>query len=295
MHAKHLLPFAVLALVGCGGPAKPVDAKAEIAAGAEQCLRYSFDVAAADFTRARAIATPGSEEWLQATLGLAVALHHEVPLSAKRISEEAAPLYEEAFTKGGRSLVAARAAIGRGRVAEERDEKDDPVDIDTARLWYQKVVDGWPEDPIAGEATLRLAESYIQTLEPELARKGAELAEARATAHPAEAWAGSLWQQAGDAWWIVLQDRDQAIRCLMKAEEAGLPDPARGWITLWRIATLAEAGGKRDIAIEHFRNIVIKFPSSGKAWEAQEHLRAFGVEPPVMRPPLDLGTMEGTP
>lgn len=294
-NTTFLIAVMVVALAGCGSQAKPLDAKAEIAAGTEQCLRYSFDLAADNFTRARALCAPGSEEYAQATLGLAVAIHHKVPLNAKRINEQAVPLYEEAFAKGGKSLVAARAALNRGRAAEERDEKDDPVDLDTARTWYQKAIDGWTDEAIAGEATLRLAESYIQTLKPDDVRKGVALAEARAASHPSQPWAGSLWQQAGDAWWIVLHDRDNAIRCLVKAEQAGLPDPARGWITIWRVATLAEDAGQKDLAIEHYRNIVIKFPSSGKAWEAQERLRALGVEPPTIRPPLDLGTMEDKP
>ena len=296
-HPNHACCIAliVLACAGCGDQAKTLDANAEIAAGTEQCLRYNFDLAAGNFTRARAASAPGSAEYAQATLGLAVAIHHKVPLNAKRINEQAVPLYEEAFAKGGTSLVAARAALSRGRAAEERDEKDDPVDLDTARTWYQKVIDGWAGEAIAGEATLRLAESYIQTLKPDDVRKGVTLAEARATSHPTQPWSGSLWQQAGDACWIILHDRDNAIRCLVKAEQAGLPDPARGWITIWRVATLAEDAGQKDLAIEHYRNIVIKFPSSGKAWEAQERLRALGVEPPTIRPPLDLGTMEDKP
>jgi len=296
-HQKPLLLVAAIALAlsGCGESSKPVDAKAEIAAGTEQCLRYSFDLAADHFVRARAAAAPGTEEWLQATLGLAVAIHHRVPLNAQRINEQAVPLYEEAFAKGGRSLTAARAALNRGRAAEQRDEKDDPIDAETARTWYKKVAEGWADDPIAGEATLRLVESYIQTLDAEQARTGIALGEARATSHPADPWTGSLWQQAGDAWWVVVHDRENAIRCLLKAEEAGLPDPARGWITIWRIATLAEEAGKREIAIDHFRRIVEKYPASGKGWEAQQRLRGLGVEPPPIRPPLDLGTPEAKP
>jgi hypothetical protein len=278
-----------MALGACGG-GKKADPKAEIASGVDLSLRYSFDVAEEHFARARAASEPGSEAWLEATLGLAVSLHHKVPLSARRTNEQAAPLYEEVFAKGGRSLLGARAALNRGRIAEERDEKDDPIDATTAAIWYGKVIDGWPDDPVAGEATLRAAACHIQTLDPAQVRRGIALAEARAAARPAELWAGSLWQLAGDTWWTVLFNRSESIRCLLKAQEAGLPDPSRAWITAWRIASLAEDDARPEIAIAQYRTVITKYPASGKGWEAQQRLIALGVTPPPMRPPLDLGT-----
>jgi tetratricopeptide (TPR) repeat protein len=292
---QSILIAALGALTSAQAGEKTVDAPALIAAGVQHSLHYSFDLAEKEFAEARAATEPGSEPWLQASLGLAVALHHRVPLSAARINEQAVPLYEEVFAQGGRSLLAARAALNRGRAAQERDEQSDTVDTPTAQLWYRKVIDGWPEEPIAGEATLRLAVTYIESFEPEAVRQGIALAEARAQSRPNEIWASSLWLLAGDSWWTVMGNRPDAIRCLLRAEEAGLPDPSRAWIPVWRIACLAELENQNDVAIEHFKRIITKYPASGKGWEAQQRLRALGVEPPQIRPPLDLGEAEGAP
>ena len=283
MKNRTLIPIASLLtvlLAGCGG-AKSVDPKAAIAEGAEFCIRYNFDLAVGSFASARAAAEPGSELWLQATLGLAVARHQQVPIELDRIAE-AARLYEEVAEKGGTSLLAARACLNRGRIAEQSDTNADVIDLAGARAWYQKVIDGWPEQPMAGEATLRLAVTWMQTLKPDDVRIGIRLCEERA-ARPGETWAGSLWKQAGDAWWLSLRDHTQAIRALAKCVETGHPDPARAWTTSWRIATLAEEIGDRPNALTYYRRIIERHPTSGRAWDAQNRMRALGAEPPPIK------------
>jgi hypothetical protein len=288
MRRIRYLVGVVLATTCARAAPLALDPDTLIAEGTRMCLHYSYDQAEKFFAAARSAADPGSQTWLEATLGLAVALHHRVPLSAQRIHEQAAPLYEEVFAKGGPSLLAAQAALNRGRIAQQRDEKADTVDNATAQLWYQKVIDGWPHDPIAGEATIRMAVSLIESFEPDQVRKGIALAEERAAAFPDQMWAGSLWQLAGDSWWTVLGNRAEAIRCLLQAEKFGFADPSRAWVPVWRIASLAKDEGKSDIAIEHFRAIITKYPSSGKGWEAQQHLIDMGIKPPLIKPPLDL-------
>ena len=291
-----MLGFAALLICsGCGDQAPQVDAKAELAAGVELSLRYSFDAAESRFAKARAASAPSSEGWLQATLGLAVALHHRVPLSAERIVGQAAPLYEEVVNKGGQSLLAARAAINRGRIAEQRDDSSDQIDAVTAIRWYQLVIDGWPDLPIAGEATLRLAACRIQCLDPAEVTAGIRLAETRAEAYPSELWAASLWHLAGEAWWVQLRNHKESLRCLLRAEAAGLPDRSNAWSTAWRIAALAELDGRRQVAIDHYLRVVTDFTSSGKSFEAQQRLIALGVAPPAIRPPLNLSDEGSAP
>jgi TPR repeat protein len=260
----------------------------ELDRGVELSLRYSFDKAREHFARARAAADTGSDLWLQATLGEAVAVHHEVPLSVERIEQIAVPLYEAVVAQGGHSLLAARAALHLGRFYEQRDVKLDTVQVEKASRWYRMVIDGWTAEEIAGEATLRLAVCSSQGLDPEHVRQGVDLAIARASSYPKQIWAASLWQFAGDLSWVVLHDREAAIRLLLKAEAAGLPDRSSAWVTAWRIAVLAEEAGQREVAIEHYRQIITEFSASGKAFEAQLRLRQLGVDPPALQAPLDL-------
>lgn len=281
MKNRTLISLAViLTCTGCGD-SQAKDPKAAIADGAECCVRYNFDLAAEAFAGARAASPAGSELWQQGTLGLAVSLHQQVPIEIGRIAD-AAKLYEEVAEQGGKSLLAARACLNRGRIAEQRDTNDDVVDLATARLWYQKVVDGWPDQPIAGEATLRLAVTWIQTLQPDAVRTGIRLCEERA-ARPGEVWAGALWKQAGDAWWMCLRDNSQAVQALVKCIEAGHPDPSRAWTTSWCIASLAEAAGDKSTALTYYRRIIERHPTSGRAWDAQNRMRALGAEPPPIK------------
>jgi tetratricopeptide (TPR) repeat protein len=281
MHSRLLMAAVVVLLCsGCGeGTSK--DPKTAIAAGSELCSSYSFDRAATHFAAARAIAEPGSDLWQQASFGLAVARQQEVPLSLDRIAE-AARLFEEVAERGGKSPVAAQACLNRGRIAEQMDVSADVLDLEGARRWYQRVIDGWTDQPIAGEASLRLAVTWIQTLKAEDVRTGIRICEERA-ARPGEAWAGALWKQAGDAWWINLGDRTESIRCLSKAIDAGLPDPSRAFLTVWRAAVIAEELGERETALKFYRRVIERHSNSGMAWDAQQRMRALGVEPPPIR------------
>lgn len=273
------LAFAVLAS-SCGEEASK-DPQAAIATGATLCGSYNFDRAATHFAAARTIAQPGSEAWLQATFGLAVARQQEVPIELPRIAEAAA-LFKEVVDRGGASPLAARACLNLGRIAELRDTSADLPDLPEARRWYQKVIDSWPDAAIAGEASLRLGVTWIQSLERADVEAGIAILEARA-ARPEEPWAGALWKQAGDAWWICLGERKQAIRCLARCIEAGHPDPSRAALTVWRAARLADEDGDREAALRFYRRIIERHPNSGMAWDAQQRMRELGVEPPPIR------------
>lgn len=282
MHPTTLIAIAALAvaLPGCGGTTTK-DPAAAISAGADFCGSYNFDLAAEQFAAVRAVSEPGSDNWTKATFGLAVARQQEVPIDLDRVAQ-AARLYEEVVEKGGKSPVAALACLHRGRIAEQKDTSADTVDLATARVWYQRVIDNWRDDPVAGEASLRLAVTWIQTLEPEQVRTGIKICEDRAS-RPNEPWAGALWKQAGDAWWVNLGQRAEAVRCLGRSIEVGCPDPSRAASTVWRAAKLADDGGDKDAALRFYRRIIERHPNSGMAWDAQNRMRELGVEPPPIK------------
>lgn len=281
MPTRLLLAIATaLLLSGCGEETSK-DPQVAIAAGAALCGSYNFDRAADHFAAARAIAQPGSEAWQQATFGLAVARQQEVPIELSRIAE-ATVLFKEVVEQGGASPLAAQSCLNLGRIAELSDTSVDKPDLPEARRWYQKVIDTWPDAPISGEATLRLGVTWIQSLERKDVEAGIAILEARA-ARPDEPWAGALWKQAGDSWWINLGDRKNAIRCLSRCIEAGHPDPSRAALTVWRAAKLADEDNDRETALKFYRRIIERHPNSGMAWDAQQRMRELGVEPPPIK------------
>ncbi|MBN8526013.1 MAG: tetratricopeptide repeat protein [Planctomycetes bacterium] len=281
MHTRLILA-AALASVFCGcGETTSKDPATAIAAGAGLCASYNFDRAAEHFAAARMLAPAGSEAWLQATFGLAVCRQQEVPIELPRVAEAAA-LFKEVVEKGGASPLAAQACLNLGRIAELRDTSADTPDLEEARRWYKQVVDTWPDAAIAGEASLRMGVTWIQSLERKDVEAGIAILEARA-ARPNEPWAGALWKQAGDAWWVNLGDRANAVRCLGRCIEAGHPDPSRAALTVWRAAKLADESGDRDAALGFYRRIIERHPNSGMAWDAQQRMRELGVEPPPIK------------
>lgn len=281
MHQRLLLVAALATLFSGCGEETSADPQAAIAAGAALCGSYNFDRAASHFAAARSLAQPRSEAWLQATFGLAVARQQEVPIEMSRIAEATA-LFTEVVDTGGLSPLAAQACLNLGRIAELRDTSSDTPDLPEARRWYQKIVDTWPDAAIAGEATLRIGVTWIQSLERRDVETGIAVLEARA-AKPGETWAGALWKQAGDAWWINLGDRANAIRCLANCIEAGHPDPSRAFQSVWRAAKLADESGDRETALKFYRRIIERHPNSGMAWDAQQRMRELGVEPPPIK------------
>lgn len=281
MYTRLLIAAACATVFSGCGETTSKDPSVAIAAGAVLCSSYNFDRAAIHFAAARAGSAPGSEPWLKATFGLAVARQQEVPIELSRVAEATA-LFTEIVDQGGTSPVAAQACLNLGRIAELQDTSADTVDLPTARRWYQKIIDTWPDSAIAGEATLRLGVTWIQTLERQDVMTGIALCEARA-ARPGETWAGALWKQAGDAWWINLGDRKNAIRSLSRCIEAGHPDPSRAYQTVWRAAKLAEEDGDRETALKFYRRIIERHPNSGMAWDAQQRMVALGAVPPPIK------------
>jgi TolA-binding protein len=272
--------YLAMLLGGCSQPVS-TDPETNIAEGAKLCASYTFDRAAEHFAEARTVSPYGSHSWQRATFGLAVSLQQQVPIDLGRTAQ-AAKLFEEVIHYDGNTPLAALACMNLGRIAEVLDTNADTVDLPEARRRYQQVIDKWPNAAIAGEASLRLAVTWIQTLERADVEKGIAILEARA-ALPGERWSGALWKQAGDTWWINLGDRVNAVRCLKNCLEAGHPDPSRASQTVWRAAKLADEVGDSATALQMYRRIIERHPNSGMAWDAQQRMREMGVEPPPIR------------
>ena len=275
--------LAMLLTSGCGeDPYAALSADQLLSQGLERTDRFDFEKAEPLYAAAASKSTPTEVVWRQATYARAVCLHQGTPTS-KALLLQAGTLYEEVVAKAPTSIEAANACLQLGRLAELEDFFDDPIDLPKAREWYGRILAGWPDQPVAGEALLALAGTWFQTLDKVEAARGAKLIEDWLAAHPHDPLAVVMWQNLGDACVQILGDKPRAIAALLKAEALGFVNNGRTHIPLWTLARLAQDQGDRALAIRCFERMVIEFPTAGKGWEAAERLRSLGVEPPPLK------------
>ncbi len=266
-------------ICSCGTP-PPIDVVQEITAGTAALGGFRFDLARQSFDRAASAAPANSVEWRQAVLGQAVCAQHIAPVTEAAITEAIA-LYRS--LAAGSTADAALATLHLGRMCEQIDFLGDTIDLPGAREHYRAVTTRWPDAAIAGEATVRLMGTYVQTLDPAQVREGITIAEARLASHPSDPWSGTLWQLISETWQRPLGEKAKAVDALRHAVAAGLAEPSRAWEMQWRLARLSEDLQDPASAIAAYREIVLHYPTSGKAWEAQQALKRLGQEPPPLR------------
>jgi tetratricopeptide (TPR) repeat protein len=255
-------------------------AEDRFARGLEAAMGFRFVDAVPDLRAELAECEPGSDRYFRASYLLAVSLHQQVPAHADALAEATA-IYERLWKEAGDRREAARAGLGLGRLADVKDLGADEVDQPTAWSWYRRVISRWPDDPVASEATLRLAESLAKTLDAGRAAEADAILTAWLVSHPQDPIAPAMYYLLGDIRHQILGDTPGAIQAFLSSDASGAP-AQRGWTLVWRIAVLAEESGDRDLAIRMWRRLVTGFPSSGRAFEAQLRLRRLGVEPPPL-------------
>lgn len=258
------------------------DAATLLSKAQDELSCFSFDVAADLFESAAAQSTRGSDAWLKGTLGLAMCLQQHSPPSPAKI-ERAAKLLRSVVDAAPKSECAARATMCLGRIEELSDYYGDEPQPEAARELYQKVVSDWPDDAIAGEATLRIAAIDVQTYETQKVQRGVALLESWLASHPHDPLASVMWKYIGDTCYRPLRDYRKAVESYRKADAIGLLERGREGPVYWRAAVLAERELKDfPAAIEFYTKIVLITPTSGKAYEAQLALKRLGAPVPEL-------------
>ena len=244
---------------------------------------FSFDRAYKLFKDVKEQAAVGSQQWQQGVYGTAVCLQQISPPTQANI-EKAQDFYELLIKKCPSSKFAPRAKLNLGRIAELSDYYQDKVDLKAARNWYQKVVDEWPDDIIAGEATLRVAATYIQTYQDDQVRKGIGILQTWLAGHSQDPLASAMWQYLGNTYFYPLEDYAKSLDCYRKAEAIGFTEKGREGPIYWRMAAMADRFlNDRDKAVEYYTKIITLVPTSGKAYEAQLALQRLGAPVPKIK------------
>jgi tetratricopeptide (TPR) repeat protein len=232
------------------------------------------------FSRALRDAEPKSLEWQQATYGKAVCAHHLTPASPERMAE-AEQLYRDLVHQVPDSAYAPRAMLNIGRIYELSDYYQDVIDLTKARAMYEDVLATWSSHPIASEATLRIAATYIKTQQTADVQRGIALLETWLAAHPSNEFASTMWQYLGNTYFYPLRDYTNCVACLLKADELGLTLRSSAGATYWQIAHLADKMlSNRAVAVTYYTKIITETPQSGKGYESQLALRRLGAPVP---------------
>jgi tetratricopeptide (TPR) repeat protein len=244
---------------------------------------FDWESAYKQFSQIAAAAEPGSDRWVQATFGAAVASSQRVP-EAPEHTQRANELYAQILQKAPNSPYVPRVLMNQGRIKELRDYKGDLIDLAGARELYLKVSQQWPDLPIAGEATLRAAATLIQTYDAKdryaKVKQGIGLLEDWLAKHPKDALASAMWQYLGDSYFFPLNDPAKSLAAYDQADALGWVDKGNEGPLLWRCAVLAERTSNRDSAVRYYAKIVTDAPNSGKAYESQLALKRLGAPVP---------------
>jgi len=274
-----VLSFLPLASAG----ADPSGVETLLQTGTTELSSRNFEAAKELFGSVIKETAPGSEPWAHAVFGAAVCAHHRSPTTQKRV-EDAARLYHLLLESVAGSKFAPRAALNLGRLAELRDYYEDPVDLEAARNWYRRVIDRWPDLPIAGEATLRLAATFVQTYDMPEVRHGVDLLETWLTTRDDEPLAAGMWQYLGDIYFYPLADHAASLSCYRKGEALGFLDPNNIGTLFWRMAILAERFLEdRELAVEYYGKVIRTGAASGKGYQAQQALERLGAPVPELQ------------
>lgn len=280
---------AILAMTCAAATARSAIADAGAGAGADAdagrtaIATLQWQDAVRIFTPLAAAAAPGTPEWTQATFCLAVAQNQLQPPSADTIGA-AARLFQSIIDRSADPRYVARSMMNLGRIAELRDYSADVIDLPKARQYYAQVIEKFPNDPIASEAALRQGAAFIMEYDApgfEKAKTGVARIEKWLAGHPGDALASVMWQTAGDAYFMPLDDWKNALRCYEKVDTIGWTDAGNQGASYWRCSQIAESLKDTKTAVRYYTKIINETPNSGQGYAAVLALRRLGAPVPA--------------
>jgi hypothetical protein len=240
------------------------------------------------FEALRREARPGTESRREATLGLAVCLHHGQPdVEAEKL--RAGRLYDGLIEVPGSHRFKPQAMLYRARLADQVDFYGDEPDAAAAEKLYLRLMREYPRHRLAHEAALYLGQLRIYSGDDGTARRGVKELRAWVEAHPGNPCESLQWMEVSGAWVYPLDDPAEAIAALQRAEKAGLPKMMKRDNFYWRVACLARRAGRKATAMSYFRRIIEEQPRSAYCYVAQLHIRELGGVPPPLQDPFAEG------
>jgi outer membrane protein assembly factor BamD (BamD/ComL family) len=219
------------------------------------------------------------ENWALVTYSYAISAWLKTPTTASNVALSVS-LLESLTEQYPHSIYTASALIDLGRIAEIADFRGDPTDVHTARRYYQRVIEEFPNSDMSIRATLFLAQTYAQTFKIEDINKAIELLENCMAEQTDDRWMGILGQYIGELYENYLHQPNNAIDPLLIATEAGLPRKADMDSVLWRTGVLAQNAGRDLLAARIFNQIIQDYPRTVFKGVSQRRLEQLQIQYP---------------
>ncbi len=235
--------------------------------------------------QARKKAKPGSDEWLEATLALAVSLHQNQP-DIKSEKHRAEKLYNELIEASAGKPIRAKAMLLLARMASERDYLNDKPDYSKSRELYEKIIKEFSSSKLADAAALFKAQLDIYSTNKNEILKGINFTLDWLKKRPDNLFASLQHQLIASAYFRDLNNPKKSVEYSLKAEKIGLPPLTQMDYFYWNLANVAQMGGQTNIAVKYYKKVISDVVSSGFAFESQIRLKELGVKPPELVDPF---------
>ncbi len=253
----------------------------------------NYKKSASLFEKAAKQSEPGSDAWIEATLGLAACLQHRQP-DLQQDKERAAELYDRLIEIGAGKPVLPLALMLRARLADQLDYYGDQVDPKTALVCYDRIIAECPDSPLIHPAALFRAQVLINSMDKTKASGAIDWLRQWQAKYPANPLTSMQQMLIAKAYKYPLQQPEKAATAYVAAEEMGLPQGVVVDNYYWRVANLAQQAGDTKTAIRYYERIITEVKRTGFAYEAQLRLKALGVTPPPLFNPFAADNQEGS-
>lgn len=281
----RIILFIVLILLTTGA-STTIASSADNASGWESIRYLDFKNAEKVFRKVYVSAAPGTTQWAEAGLGLALSLHQAQP-DVKAEKLEAQRIYDEVIEKiGTKDRIYYLALYLRACLADKIDYFDDKPDPGTACKLYQEIVSDCKDEMLRNLAFLALSQLEVFSMDTARAETACTALEDWLKQFPKNPLAASQWALLGDARLYPLKDKAKAVAAYRQADAAGIPDQESKSKIYWKIANLSMDIGDRATSAEYCRKIIVGLKRSAFGYEAQQMLKKMGEEAPPLFDPF---------
>ncbi len=280
----RIILLTILILSTAGG-SHALASSAENGSGWESIRYLDFKNSEKLFRKVYVSAKPGSPEWAEAGVGLALSLHQAQP-DIKTEKLEAQRIYDEVIGKiGTKDRIYYLALYLRACLADKIDYFDDKPDPGTACKLYQEIVSDCKDEMLRNLAFLALSQLEVFSMDTARVNAACTSLEEWLGRYPQNPLAASQWALLGDAQLYPLKDKAKAVAAYRQADAAGIPDQESKSKIYWKIANLSMDTGDRVTSAEYCRKIIVGLKRSAFGYEAQQMLKKMGeAAPPLFDP-----------
>lgn len=223
--------------------------------GIDALKTFDFETAYSKLSALHLELTPADEDWAWTTYTLGVAAWHRPPPSETGIAE-ATNLFEALIESKPNTELAASALLDLGRIAEVVNYRGDVPDVPAAQGYYREVIEAYPDTEMSIRASLRLAQTYAQTFDPESVEEAVDLLEACLVQDPNSDWTGVIAQYIAWLEAFYLGEPEASLESYEIVRDYGFSRKAESDGYLWQYGLLAQSVGRDLLAVDIYTEIV---------------------------------------